>query len=290
MVESMTGHAVGRWAEDGDLLVLEARSVNGKYLSLKFRLPAQLSVFEPRLEGLAKERLTRGNVVISCLEFAGFTDPEAGLRVNREVLGGYLRAASELPPEVERGLSAYELFRLPGVIDDAGGAYDAQRLERALISTAAQTLDDLVESRRGEGEVLREKVELMLDRLGDDLRTLELHASEVPQKIKKAVEERVSELAKIELDRERLEQEVAYLAAKADVTEELDRLQGHLGAFRSALDSEQSQGRRLDFLCQEMHRELNTCGSKAVGTRINPLVLEMKVTLDRIREQTANIA
>ncbi|MCK4594036.1 DUF1732 domain-containing protein, partial [bacterium] len=139
-------------------------------------------------------------------------------------------------------------------------------------------------------EVLQGKIEGMLERLAGDLKTLRSLADAVPERIKRAIGERISELTGAELDRERLAKEVAYLAAKADVTEELDRLEGHLAAFRSALESIEPQGRRLDFLCLEIHRELNTCGSKAAGTEITPLVLEMKVTLDRIREQVSNIA
>jgi uncharacterized protein (TIGR00255 family) len=287
--ESMTGYAVGRWSEGDDLLVLEARSVNGKHLSVKLRLPSSLSAFEQRLTNLIKEKVGRGSVTLSCLEFSGFADAAAAPKVNLALARGYIEAAASLPPEVSRDLTAYELLRLPGVVAEPEGRLDAGRLERAVDAAAGEALCGLADSRRREGEELSGKITAMLDQLTGYLGTLRSLADTVPARLRETISERVSELAG-SVDRERLEQEVAYLAVRADVTEELDRLEGHLAAFRSALVSPESEGRRLDFLCQEVHRELNTCGSKAVGTEITPLVLEMKVTLDRIREQAANIA
>ncbi len=288
--QSMTGYAVGRWSEGDDLLVLEARSVNGKHLSVKLRLPSSLSAFEQRLTNLIKEKVARGSVTLSCLEFSGFADAAAAPKVNLDLARGYIEAAASLPPEISRDLTAYELLRLPGVVSEPEGRLDAGRLERALDAAAGEALNGLADSRRREGEELSQKIGAMLNELSGGLKSLRSLADAVPQKLRATIGERVSELAGNVLDRERLEQEVAYLAVRADVTEELDRLEGHLTAFRSALDSPEPEGRRLDFLCQEMLRELNTCGSKAVGTDITPLVLEMKVTLDRIREQAANIA
>lgn len=289
-VESMTGYAAGRWVRGDDLLALEAKSVNGKYLSVKFRLPSPLSVFEQLLLNLIREHISRGNVTISCLELAGFAGQEAKPKIDLKLARGYLEAAGELPPEVDRGLTAYEVLRLPGVVGEAQSRLDSERLRTALVSAATDAIEGLAQSRRREGEALRGKIEGMLERLADDLKTLCSLADAVPERIGRMIGERISELTVVELDRERLAQEVAYLAAKADVTEELDRLDGHLAAFSSALESVEPQGRRLDFICQEILRELNTCGSKAAGTEITPLVLEMKVTLDRIREQVSNIA
>jgi len=286
----MTGYAVGRWSEGDDLLVLEARSVNGKHLSVKLRLPSYLSAFEQRLENLVKGCVGRGSVTLTCLEFSGFAEAGAVPKVNLALARGYIEAAASLSPEVPRNLTAYELLSLPGVVTESNNRLDAGRLERALDAAAGDALHGLADSRRREGEELSKKIGAMLDDLAEGLRALRSLADAVPERIKVVLAERLSELTGTALDRERLEQEVAYLAGRADVTEELDRLEGHLGAFRSALDSPESQGRRLDFICQEVQRELNTTGSKAAGTDITPLVLEAKVTLDRIREQAANIA
>jgi uncharacterized protein (TIGR00255 family) len=288
--QSMTGYAVGRWSEGDDLLVLEARSVNGKHLSVKLRLPSSLSAFEQRLVNLVKERIGRGSVTLTCLEFSGFAEAGAVPKVNLDLARGYIEAAASLPSEVSKDLTACDLLRLPGVVTEPEGRLNAGRLERALDATAGEALAGLADSRRREGEELSGKILAMLDELTAGLATLRSLADAVPARLKETIGERVAELAGSAPDRERLEQEVAYLASRADVTEELDRLEGHLAAFRAALASPESQGRRMDFLCQEVLRELNTCGSKAVGTEITPLVLEAKVTLDRIREQAANIA
>jgi len=283
----MTGHAVARFSEGEDLLVLEAKSVNGKHLSLKTRLPGALSLYEQLITGLAKEAISRGSLVITCREFSGFQGETTPPKINRALAEGYLSALEELPVGVEKHLSAAELLRLPGVIKEGGSQLDEERLKAALRQTTERLLEGLLVTRNEEGNRLWAQMLANLGQLKDELAQLRQLAELVPQKIRETLTERIAELTTESLNSERLEQEVAHLATKADITEELDRLDGHLTAFAEVKDS---PGRRLNFFCQEILRELNTCGSKATGTKITPLVLNMKVRLDQLREQAANLA
>jgi len=288
----MTGYAVGRCVTDGDLLSLEAKSVNGKHLKASVKLPHALAPYEPLVLELIRERITRGNVRLGCLEFTGFTPEEARPRVDQARARGYLAALEELPPGVARSLSAYELLRLPGVLAESGNGVDAERLEAAVRRAAEQALDGLLERRREEGDRLGEAMERILAELRDLRGELHAAVADASAQLADNLRQRLNELLDDDnkLDEGRLEQEVAYLATRADVTEELDRLDSHLEAFDAALAEGGAVGRRLDFLCQEIHRELTTCGNKAVGTAITPVVLEMKVLLDQLREQAANLA
>lgn len=283
----MTGHAVARFNEGEDLLVLEAKSVNGKHLSLKTRLPGALSLYEQLIVGLAKESISRGSIIITSLEFSGFQGEAVPPKINSTLVEGYLSALEELPDEVEKRLSAAQLLRLPGVIKEGGSQLDAERLEAAIRQTAERLIEGLLATRREEGNRLWTIMLANLNQLKSELAELRELAELVPLKIRETLAERITALTTESLNTERLEQEVAYLATKADITEELDRLEGHLTAFAKVKDS---PGRRLNFLCQEILRELNTCGSKATGTKITPLVLNMKVRLDQLREQAANLA
>ncbi|MBD3371393.1 MAG: YicC family protein [Candidatus Coatesbacteria bacterium] len=289
----MTGQAVGRYQDGDNVLTLEAKSVNGKRFKLSLRLPQELADHESRLSALCREKINRGSLRLEVLELNGFQSDQAAPGFDAERARAYLELLDELPPGVARSIDAYELLRLPGVLRDEAPRPDRAALEEALHEAAAQALDGLVENRRAEGRRLGEALRAVLAEFRDLYTRLREAAAEMPGHIQARLRERLAELtadSEVPLDEGRLEQEIAHLAQRADVTEELDRLECHLQAFDDALDAGGEVGRRLDFLCQEINRELNTTGSKAVGTAVSPLVIELKLLQDRLREQAANLA
>lgn len=289
----MTGQAVGRYQDGDNVLTLEAKSVNGKRFKLSLRLPQELADHESRLSALCREKINRGSLRLEALELNGFQSEQAAPGFDAERARAYLELLDELPPGVARSIDAYELLRLPGVLRDEAPRPDRAALEEALHEAAAQALDGLVENRRAEGRRLGEALRAVLAEFRDLYTRLREAAAEMPGHIQARLRERLAELtadSEVPLDEGRLEQEIAHLAQRADVTEELDRLECHLQAFDDALDAGGEVGRRLDFLCQEINRELNTTGSKAVGTAVSPLVIELKLLQDRLREQAANLA
>ncbi len=289
----MTGQAVGRFQDGESVLTLEAKSVNGKRFKLSLRLPQELADHESRLSALCREKINRGSLRLEVLELNGFQGEQTAPGFDAERARTYLELLDELPPGVARSLSAYELLRLPGVLRDETLRINQAALEKALLQAAEQALDGLVENRRVEGRRLGEALRAVLAEFRDLYTRLHEAAAGMPGHIQTRLRERLAELtadSEAPLDEGRLEQEIAHLAQRADVTEELDRLECHLQAFEEALDAGGEVGRRLDFLCQEINRELNTTGSKAVGTAVSPLVIELKLLQDRLREQAANLA
>jgi uncharacterized protein (TIGR00255 family) len=292
-VFSMTGFARAEGHEDGLSWVWEVKSVNGKSLDLRFRLPPGFESLElPLRAGIAK-RLKRGALSLTLmLTRAGGA---GGLRVNRDALAQVLALAQELvaegrvaPPRAD-GLLALRGVLESGEEDE--GEDKRERREAALLQSAETALDRLVAMRLAEGARL---IPLLEARLADIARLVDLaenSAGARPEALKARLQEMVAALldATPALPPERLAQEAALLVAKADVREELDRLSAHIVAAQELLAEGGAIGRRLDFLCQEFNREANTLCAKSGDMALTRIGLEIKAAIDQLREQAQNV-
>lgn len=269
----------------GDLVDWEVRSVNHRYLEIFFRLPEPFRDMEPGLRELATRRVHRGKIDAT-LRFAG----QAGVapRLNERALDGLLAAVEGIRRRVPSAgsIDPIEVLRFPGVVED-----DADNLAR--FKAAAQTsfgiaIDDLVDHRNSEGakldEILRERL-AVLEQATASIRAIVAGQGKV---LRDRLRDRARQLVE-QLDGERLEQEIALLVQKADVTEELDRLEIHTAETRSSLDSEGPCGRRIDFLMQELNREANTLAAKSALPQAARLAVDLKVTIEQMREQAQNV-
>lgn len=291
-VSSMTGFARIEGSFEGGRFVWELRSVNGKSLELKLRLPAGFDPIEPELKRLALARLSRGNVQAS-LQIVRDA-PVATFAINRALLGEIVAVTDELvraghaaPP------SADGLLSLRGVIDGRDG--DAPSIDAAILRTVVDgfeiALSGLVETRHEEGSGIGA---VLLRRL-DEVDSLVQSALADPSRQADAIVERLERQVRVllgtgvALDPARLAQEAALLATRADIAEELDRLAVHLAAGRALLAAGGAIGRRLDFLSQEFNRESNTICSKSNSASLTAIGLELKVVIDQFREQVQNI-
>lgn len=286
----MTGfaRADGVWRDW--TLAVEARSVNGRGLEVRFRGPPQLD----GLERLAREgghaRFSRGQVSVSVQ--ARRPESAASVRINRVVLDRYLALARELagegaPPSVDG------LLALRGVIEADEGELDPDgraALERATAALLDQALDGLRQARRDEGAALTPVLSGLIDRI-DALRAeAEAEAAEIPGQLKTRFAERMAELlGDVAVPIDRVVQEAAALATRADVREELDRLASHVASARDLLAGPGPVGRKLDFLGQEFLREVNTLCSKSASTALTRIGLELKAGVDQFREQIQNV-
>ena len=290
-ISGMTGFGRAEGASGVWTWAVEARSVNGRNLEVRFRGPPGFEGLERAAREGAQSRFQRGQLTLGVQ--AKRTEGTSQVRINLEQLERYLAAAQPFvaagrvtPPTFE-GLAG-----LRGVIEteEANGDPDAQaELERAIATSLAAALDGLAEARREEGRALLAVLAGQVDRIEALTRQAAAIAAEQPAAIKARFEARMKELAGEAVSEDRIVQEAAAMAVKADVREELDRLAGHVESARALLSSDGAVGRRLDFLTQEFMREANTLCSKADDLALTNLGIELKAAIEQLREQAQNI-
>jgi uncharacterized protein (TIGR00255 family) len=291
MISGMTGFGRAEGALDGWSWAVEARSVNGRNLEIRFRGPPGFDGLERMTREAAQARFQRGQVNVGVQ--AKRAEAAAAVRINIEQLERYLAASS---PYVATGLAAAPrmdgLLALRGVIEAADGEEDAEaqaRVEAAIAASIAQALDQLALTRGEEGRQLSAVLTGQVDRISELTAAAEGQAAGQPAAIKAKFERRMQELAGEAVTAERIVQEAAAMAVKADVREELDRLAGHVAAARARLASDGAVGRRLDFLTQEFMREANTLCSKSTLSALTAVGLDLKAVIEQFREQVQNV-
>jgi len=297
MIRSMTGYSRVEAEEAGFALTVSIRGTNHRFPDAQLRLPSRLDGLEPVVRGLLKEHVSRGHVEIT-VALSGWGSAE--LEIDRKLLAAYLKGYQTL--KVEFGTAAepdlMALLHAPGLLVSGNGELAPDQLEliRKLLERAvAQALMKMNEMRAREGESLERDLLSRLTRL-DALRlSVSRLAEKGPQYYRQRLEGRIRDLAgSAEMDGGRLAQEVAYLASRSDVAEELTRFQSHLDQARQLLGETSEVGKKLDFLLQEMNREANTVLAKTtdvpeVGLDITRQAIEMKTEIEKLREQAQNI-
>ena len=292
-LKSMTGFARGDGMHGDTSWNWEARSVNGRTLDLRFRLPTGFEALEIRARGLAQEKLARGNCTINL--WVRRETGRAEIRLNETAL-----RQAEAVAERARDLTGLKHARLDtllgmrGVVETAEAEESEEALAAlhlAMIASLAGTLDELVRARSGEGERLQAVIEKQLKTIARLIEIAAAAAAQQPAAIAARLAELVARLseASATLDPERLHQEALLLAARADIQEELDRLRAHVAAANELIASGQPVGRKFDFLAQEFNREANTICSKAADIETTRTGLELKTVIDQLREQVQNI-
>lgn len=287
MVHSMTAFADYEGQTQQCAIRWEIRAVNSRHLDLSLRLPDNLRPLEPEIRQLANQYLKRGKVECS-LKLEPLPDASLAFEINRPMANAVIRALVEIESllRVPATVSLIELARWPGVLQEP--RLDQDSLRETVLAGLKAALEQLVAVRQREG---RELAEFLRQRCAQ-LREQVLKARQIlPQTLsamRAKLLARIEELG-LQPDLARLEQELVYLAQKLDVSEELDRLDTHLDEAERLLHQAQPIGRRLDFLCQEMHREANTLAAKAGSTALTQCAIESKVLIEQMREQAQNI-
>jgi len=290
MIRSMTGFGAGHGAAASEALDLEVRSVNHKFCEVKVRLPRELGALEPETVKLVKERLARGGIDVSVRRVgqAGVLAP----RVDVALAEAYARAFEELRARLglPGAVTLADVAGADGVLRLDEPALDLEAARGALRSALGVALDALVAMRAREGEALARDLAGRLDGVEALVARAAALVPETVEHHRARLAERVQELTRgIALDPARLAQEVALFADRTDVTEEVTRLRSHLAQARALLASGEPAGRKLDFLVQEMHREVNTIGSKSQSAEIAAIVVTAKAEVERMREQVQNV-
>jgi uncharacterized protein (TIGR00255 family) len=292
-MQSMTGFGSASATHEGFALRIEARSVNQRGLKVHSKFPPQLAFMEDRVHDLAREVFDRGRIDV-CAFVELPEGSEQVLRLNERAARAYVQAGRKLADKLglTGDLSVSRILALPGVVDGADpGGLAKESLEPVAIDCLQRCFQDLSRSRRREGRELSAAMTEKLRAIQDmGVPLMEGQRERVDARLK-SLRARMDRLLEgRSLDEDRLYQELALLADKMDVTEEYERLSTHLSASLSLLDSEEEVvGRKLGFLVQEMHRELNTMGAKVADSGASLTVVDMKNVLAALRELVANV-
>jgi uncharacterized protein (TIGR00255 family) len=292
VIRSMTGFGAGRAEQGGEAVAVEARSVNGKFCEVRARLPRELSRLEPAIAKTVKARIARGAVDVTVRRegagVLGGSVPE----INLPLAAAYAKALREMQSELgltgELGLA--ELLGLEGVVHLTERAPDAGEAESAALSALDRAISALEEMRGREGDSLARDLRARLEAIETQAEAIRELSPRSVEAYRERLAARVAELSRgTPADPARLAQEVAFFADRVDIAEELTRLQSHLSQVRALLDAGGPIGRKLEFLVQELNREVNTIGSKSQNAAVSACVVDLKAELERVREQIANV-
>jgi uncharacterized protein (TIGR00255 family) len=297
MVRSMTGFSEAQAVSAEFSLRVNIKSLNHRYLDVQVRVPLGFEFLEQVVRRAIKEHVRRGHVEVNVsFERNGASE----LPMNRKLLAKYVEACRELRDEYHLATEPdlVSMLRLPGVVGVQENLLSPEELDQvnvALNASLTKGFEALNTMREQEGQALQQDVRMRLDRLSQWSEEVAGHAAQASECMQKKLEQRVLEFrATVDLDRGRLAQEVTYLASRSDITEEVTRFRSHLDQARRLVSEGKEVGKKLDFLLQEMNREANTMLSKTtdvpeVGPELNRLAIDMKVEIEKLREQAQNI-
>lgn len=287
MTRSMTGHARAETRANWGALAIEIRSVNQRFLELNLRLPEALRFLEADIRQAIGKRISRGKLDVNF-----YFNPEAAANTEISVNADMVKALDEAMNHVHAAMpgvmspNALQILQYPGVVQQPVLAQDDVKAD--VLVLLQEAIKGLIESRGAEGERL---AAMIIERC----ETIEGYATQVREvvpQIREAMEARLRkrlEQLGTDVNEGRIEQELVMFAQKADVDEEVDRLESHIQAVKEALSATQPVGRKLDFLMQEFTREANTLGSKSQGIETTNISVELKVLIEQMREQVQNI-
>lgn len=291
MIASMTGFGRAELKHNGVTISAEIRSLNHRYLDVELRLPKNLSFLEREIKDLVNAGLSRGKVNVT-VAMKGEEAPSAGLTIDKELATTYINLLNELKNElnITDSIKLEQLLNFPDIITVDSAKEMEDGLWESVKETIQLALADLKEMRLKEGSELKNDLESRINVIEQRILSVEKHSKKRSKQEFTKLKKRVNEIANADvLDESRLELEVALLAEKLDVTEECIRFKSHNKLFLELLENGKPEGRKLNFLVQEMHREANTIGAKANDASIAHLVVEIKEEVEKLREQIQNI-
>jgi uncharacterized protein (TIGR00255 family) len=292
-MKSMTGYGWGECAEDGFKVTVELSSVNRKQSEISVALPRELEVLEAQIRDQVNRRVARGRLTARVALHTADGKDTARAHVNTALARAYARELSRLAKELnlDGAVSLDLLMRAPGVVQTNEQMTDAEDFWPGVEKALSQALDMLVKMREREGDHLRKDLCGRIASMRKSVAKVQKQAPVVQKRYRDQLVERIKQagLDAAAIDEERLLKEVVYFADRSDISEELTRLQSHFQQFDDGLKSKEPVGRMLDFLAQEMNREINTIGSKANDSLISREVVILKTELEKFREQAQNV-
>lgn len=290
-MKSMTGYGKFTVTENDRIITIEIKTVNNRFLEINHRLPKALSFCEDIVRNSLKSALSRGNVDV-------YFDYKNNSEKSREVSVDYA-LANELVKNsailcekyaLINNFNVTELMRYPDVLTITESGDDEEIVRNIVKRCMDGAIENLNAMREKEGATIRNDLKNLIDSIEEHLEQVKLRAPLVVEEYREKISNRINEILQgVEVDETKLLNEVAFFADKADVNEEIQRLTSHIIQFNEILESNEAQGRKLDFLSQEINREINTTGSKSNDKTLTSYVLAMKNQLEKIKEQIRNV-
>ena len=291
-MKSMTGYGKGMVAGEDFSVSVDLKTVNNRFLDIHLRVGSELASLEPAIKKRITSRLSRGrvDVTVSIERVA-----QIAYELNRPLIAGYINALKQLQQDFDIAgeLDINVIARIPGALQPARNGID-ERMVAALDQAVDQALDELQKMREQEGEALKNELRERVNKIAALVPVIEASAAGLADAYRLRLQKRIGELLHrsgqvVEIDPIRLAQEVAYLADRSDVSEEMVRLRSHLSQFQEALEASGDAGKMLDFLLQELNREANTTLSKSTDLAIKEAGLAIKAEVEKLREQVQNV-
>ncbi len=291
MLKSMTGFGRSEGETSLGRVFVESRSVNHRYCDINIRLPRRLLLFEARIKELIRSQLSRGRIdVFMKLDTGG--EEKVQLNVDLHLAEQYYRALQSLREtlQIKDKITLGLLAGAKDLITAKEESIDLEPYWEEIVLILKQSLRDMDEMKRLEGEGLAQDLRQRLERIAQELEGIKQQYPSRLDAYRNRLQERLrSLLGGIEIDSNRFQQEIAILAERTDITEEIVRTESHFSQFFSLLQADEPVGRKMDFLLQEINREVNTVSAKANDAEISQRVVEIKAELEKIREQVQNI-
>lgn len=291
MVRSMTGFGRGEVSRDGKEFTVEIKTVNHRYFDIFVKMPRQISFLEERVREFVGKAVSRGKIDIY-ITYTDYGSDSRQVTIDEPLAQAYLSALEQLRDRFSLAddISVSLLSRCPEVLKVEQVEEDAEQLWEILRTALDGAVASLIRMREIEGEAMKKALLERADAVEDMIAKIEARAPEVPKEYKAKLTERIIELlGQQTVDESRIAMEVALFADRCSIDEELVRLRSHFVQMRQILGMDQPVGRKLDFLVQEMNREINTIGSKANDLEITRYVVDVKSEIEKIREQVQNI-
>jgi len=292
LIKSMTAYGRGEVQQGDVVFIAEIRSVNNRFRDIILRIPKNYQILDKDLRAIISSRIRRGRVEVSIqMEDSGVADPY-DLELNVPLVNSYFKIFEQLREQfgLDKEIRLESLCQMKDVVLFKPEPADIDKMRPGFQEVLKLALDSLNLMRTKEGEAIEADLSKRLEMLEGYVNEVEERAPRLVEEYRNRLKDNVAHMLNdLTVDESRVAQEVAFFAEKSDITEEVVRLRSHLKQFREYLSIDEALGRRLDFLIQEMNREVNTLGSKASESRISRVVVEMKAELEKLREQVQNV-
>lgn len=291
MLKSMTGYGRGKYECDSREYTVEIKSVNNRYSDISIKMPRNISFLEDTVRKLISNSITRGKVEVF-VSFTNNSDKGRNIELNYDLAKNYIEAMKKLAEEtsINSNIEVIDVVRLPDVLNTTVDQEGENIITEELTKTVSEAITNFIKMREIEGEKIKEDLQERIESISKKINQINSISTGLVSEYIVKLEKRVNELLKPNVvDENRLAQEIVIYSDKCSVEEEITRMRSHISQFLNLLEQTNSNGKRIDFLIQEMNRETNTIGSKANNLQITNYIVDIKTELENIREQIQNI-